>query len=187
MPRFRVNRFAVLLGAVMVVTGCQLDGSSAPVQSGGPSVSGTPVPEATCRPIDLRTPAGEALDLTGTWQGGVMVHHVRQNGDCVWWIAYGTWPGTTLGETGTVVFAGRLASDFTLRGRFEHIVQLANPDVYGLPGSGRELAFSVVFDDAGNATTLERLGPVPVAPPMVYFDELLHVGPLPEPADPPQQ
>jgi hypothetical protein len=170
-----------------MISGCQDDGQPGPSASVGPDPSGPSGTAIDCQSIDLRTPAGEALDLTGTWEGGAMVHHVRQTGDCVWWIAYGTWPGLALGETGTLVFASRLASDFTVRGRFEHIVGLNNADAYGLPGPGRELRFSVVFDDAGNATTLERLGPVPVVPPMVYFDELRLVGSLPRPAAPPQQ
>jgi hypothetical protein len=94
-----------------------------------------------------------------------MVHHVRQTGDCVSWIGYGTWPGTELGEIGTLVFLGRLAPDFTVRGQFTWIVGLVSPsNGYGLPGQGRRLEFEVVFDDAGNPTRLFRDAPPAVAP-----------------------
>jgi hypothetical protein len=144
---------------------------------------------ADCGTSNLVSPAGDRLDLTGTWQGGVMVHHVRQTGECVSWIGYGTWPGTELGEIGTLVFLGRLAPDFSVRGQFTWIVGLVNPNnAYGLPGQGRQLEFEVVFDDAGNPTRLVRNALPAVEPSdFEYYDELQYIGPLPAPVAPPQQ
>jgi hypothetical protein len=171
---------------VLALVGC---GAASPAPSG--SVSASPsagaAPADDCQAIDLVSPAGDRLDLTGTWQGGVMVHHIRQFNECVWWIAYSTWPGTELGDIGNLVFFGRLASDFTLSGRFMPIVMNDQADTYGLPGQGRSLVFQIVFDDTGRATTLVRDAPRQHEPPLQYFDELTFVGPLPEPAGPPQQ
>jgi hypothetical protein len=173
---------------VLVLVGC---GAASPAPSGSVSASQPAGAAAAddCQPIDLVSPAGDRLDLTGTWQGGVMVHHIRQTGDCVSWIGYGTWPGTELGEIGTLVFLGRLAPDFSVRGQFTWIVGLVNPNnAYGLPGQGRHLVFEVVFDDAGNATRLVRDAPPALEPSdFEYYDELRRVGPLPLPVAPPQQ
>jgi hypothetical protein len=173
---------------VLVLVGCST-ASPSPSGSDSPGPSAVAAPAADCRAIDLMSPSGERVDLTGTWQGGVMVHHVRQTGDCVSWIGYGTWPGTEFGEIGTLVFLGRLAPDFSVRGQFTWIVGLVNPNnAYGLPGQGRHLEFEVVFDDAGNATRLVRDAPPAVEPSgFEYYDELNYVGPLPEPVAPPQQ
>jgi hypothetical protein len=173
---------------MLVLVGCGA-ASPSPAESVSPGPSVVGAPPADCGTSNLVSPSGDRLDLTGTWQGGVMVHHVRQTGDCVSWIGYGTWPGTELGEIGTLVFLGRLAPDFSVRGQFTWIVGLENPNnAYGLPGQGRHLEFEVVFDDAGKPTTLVRDAPPAVTPSdFEYYDELQYVGPLPAPVAPPQQ
>ena len=71
---------------------------------------------AGCSPIDLRMPSGDRLDLTGTWTGGSTIHHLRQVGDCVWWVGISDLPGEPAGESWLNSFQGHLASDFTLSG-----------------------------------------------------------------------
>jgi hypothetical protein len=180
-------RVASLIATLAVLVACQSSGAPAQSASVSPGPEGTSVAAVDCEPIDLRTPTGDRVDLTGTWEGGVMVHHIRQEDECVWWIAYSTWPGTDLGEIGNLVFLGKLAPDFTLSGRFTPIVMSDQADIYGLPQQGRTLKFTVEFDEAGQPTRLVRDAPLQTDPPLQYFDELTFVGPLPEPADPPQQ
>lgn len=173
---------------VMLLVGCT---ASAPPGSEGPSAAGSNIIGSgsadTCSPIDLRSPIGDRIDLTGTWEGSVFLNHVRQVGDCVWWIGYGRWPGTEPGELATLTFFGRLTSDFTLSGYWITIVRPDAPQVYypGPPDGG--VTFTIGFDpDTGVATTLTRVGAgrTDVEYPS---DELRLVGPLPESANPPQR
>jgi hypothetical protein len=176
----------VLVGALMI--GCT---SSSSPGSEGPSQVGSnltaPDPADTCRPIDIRSPTGERIDLTGTWEGGVFIHHVRQIGDCVWWIGYGRWPGTEPGELATLTFFGRLATDFTVAGVFATIVRPDSPAYYFPGPSSGSVAFDIGFDsETGAATTLTRVGAGRTD--AEYPSEVLRlVGPLPDSANPPQQ
>jgi hypothetical protein len=118
-----------------------------------------------------------------------MVHHVRQTGNCVWWIAYSTWPGTELGEIETVVFSGHVLPNLTVEGSFSPVVQLENPIPYGYPRRAGEAHFEIAFDDAGDPSRLVLIRSGSGAPEDVpgYFPQLIRVGDLPEPDAPPQQ
>lgn len=158
--------------------------------SEGPSAAGSPIigsgPADTCSPIDLRSPTGDRIDLTGTWEGGVFINHVRQVGDCVWWIGYGRWPGTEPGELATLTFFGHIASDFTLSGSWATIVRPDAPGVYYPGPPGGAVAFMIGFGpETGVATTLTRVG-AGRTDAEYPSDELRLVGPLPESANPPQ-
>lgn len=140
-----------------------------------------------CTSIELFSPQGERVDLTGTWEGGIFVHHVRQLGDCVWWIGYARWPGTELGELATLTFFGHLAADFSLSGQWATIVRPSAPAAYYAgPADGR-VAFLVEFDpESGFADALTRI--TGAKTDATYpSDELRWVGQLPESANPPQQ
>jgi hypothetical protein len=139
-----------------------------------------------CRPIDLRSPTGERIDLTGTWEGGIFLHHVRQVGDCVWWIGYARWPGTEPGDLATLTFFGQLASDFTLSGNWTTIVRPSGPGAYYDGPQEGDVAFTIRFDpDTGAATTLTRVG-AGAAERAYPTDVIRLVGPLPASADPGQ-
>ena len=113
---------AVAAGLVLCLVGCNPSPgtSTSPV----PSVSASAAAVA-CPPIDLRTPAGDRIDLTGTWltekegiRGGI--YYFRQVGSCIWFAGGFTPPDdlevrTALGYI-TVVFHGTLQSDFTING-----------------------------------------------------------------------
>ena len=174
-----------ILGAALVA--CS-SGSSAPTDSGSSALpSSGDSPEASCAPIELISPQGERVDLTGTWDGGIFTHHVRQVGDCVWWIGYARWPGTELGELATLTFLGRLAPDFSLSGQWATIVRPDIPGVYyGGPSDGR-VAFLIGFDpESGTASTLTRIG-AGTGLPTYPGETLERVGQLPESANPPPQ
>jgi len=79
----------------------------------------TPAPSATPRPcahLDLRTPSGTEIDLSGTWQGASGVYRMSQVGSCVWWVVQSAWPGNAIGQDWQFAFRGQIASDFTLSG-----------------------------------------------------------------------
>ena len=80
----------------------------------------------TCPNLDLRSPNGSSVNLTGTWYGEdhAWLFYVYQSGSCVWWA--GGFPTSEtsdlfrydgLGHV-TVVFAGTVASDFTVSGEW---------------------------------------------------------------------
>lgn len=182
-----IRYFAACLVLTLLI-GCTATTSPG---SGGPSAAASPNTDqgsaGTCRPIDLRSPTGERIDLTGTWEGGIFLHHVRQVGDCVWWIGYARWPGTEPGELATLTFFGLLASDFTLSGNWTTIVRPSGPGAYYNGPQEGGVAFTIRFDpDTGGATVLARVG-AGSTDAEYPADELRLTGPLPESANPPQQ
>ena len=179
--------FTVWLVAATLV-GCSASPSPG---SEGPSTFASPVIDAgsadTCSPIDLRSPTGERIDLTGTWEGGIFVHHVRQVLDCVWWIGYARWPGTEPGELATLTFFGHVASDFTLSGTWTTIVRPSSPAAYYDGPQEGQVSFTIRLDpDTGMATALTRVG-AGSTHAGYPADEMRLVGPLPDSANPPQQ
>ena len=137
--------------------------------------------------MQLVAPNAEAVDLTGTWEGGAFLHHVRQVGDCVWWIGYAQWPGTEPGELATLTFFGWLKPDFSVAGQFATIVRpSASGPYYPGPPDG-PVVFLIGFDpDSGSVAELTRVG-AGQTEAEYPTDELRLVGPLPESANPPTQ
>ena len=162
------------------------------------SSSGAPVPTESgasraCEPIGLMSPQGEPVDLTGTWDGGVFLHHVRQVGDCVSWIGYARWPGTEPGELATLTFFGRIAADFSIEGTWTTIVRPDTVDAYYPPAPDGPVRFLIEFDtELGTVSELVLTGYDPanvsLGFPIPYPSQVLRwVGPLPDSANPPQQ
>lgn len=79
---------------------------------------------ADCPQIDLRSPAGNPVNLTETWYGSdsTVVYYLTQKGSCLWWAGgfatSETSPGFVFGGLGgyTSVFAGHMSTDFTVEG-----------------------------------------------------------------------
>lgn len=103
------------------------------VSCAGPDASGTSTPGpastgdtglADCPPIDLRSPAGNPVNLTGTWYGRdpTILYYLTQKGSCLWWAGgfatSATSPNFAFGGLGgyTSVFAGTIKTDFTVEG-----------------------------------------------------------------------
>jgi hypothetical protein len=175
----------VFLALAACTTASPSFSSSAPV----PTESGA---SPACEPIGLLSPQGEPLDLTGTWDGGVFLHHVRQVGDCVSWIGYGLWPGTEPGELATLTFFGRIAADFSIEGTWTTIVRPDTVDAYYRAAPDGPVKFLIAFDtELGTVSELVLTGydpahdslefPAPYPSPVLRW-----VGPLPESANPPQ-
>lgn len=178
----------VLGAAVLVLAACN-SGSAAPNEAGSgaaPDASNV-VSGAECRPIDLRSPQGAQVDLTGTWSSDGFDHHVRQIGDCVWWIGYSRWPGTEPGELATLTFFGHLNTDLTLAGVWTSIVRPGFWEPYFDGEPEGSVAFEIEFDsESGLAAELIRVGGDGGGLTETYpGDSLQLVGPLPPSANPP--
>jgi hypothetical protein len=166
-------------------------------ESALPSSSTAPTSETAVAPVcesnQLISPGGEPLDLTGTWDGGIFLHHVRQVGDCVSWIGYARWPGTEPGELATITFFGHTAADFSVAGTWTTIVRPDSVDAYYAPSPDGPVRFLIEFDPKlGTVSELVLTGYDPgllsFGEPNPYPAEVLRwVGPLPESANPPQQ
>jgi len=101
-----------------------LAGCLSPNPSVSPSASVDPSPSAVaqaCPALELRTPLGARIDLSGTWTGGNVLHEMRQLGDCVWWVGQSNFPGEPLGSEVLNTFHGHITEDFTLTGEFAEI------------------------------------------------------------------
>ena len=110
------RRLTILVSVAIWITAC-----ASPAASIAPSPSTTQTTANGCESIDVRTPSGERVDLTGTWQvvGVGPLYYVSQIADCVW-IA-GVFrsedePLTLLGLD--YAFDGHLRPDLTVRGRW---------------------------------------------------------------------
>jgi hypothetical protein len=144
MPRLGRLGGLVLLSAGVVLGGCGTSpASSAPASSQAPSPSVAAASDP-CQPVDLRTPDGERVDLTGAWEGGVTFHEARQSRDCVWWVGFSSWPGDDLGDAWLLTFSGHLEPDFTLHGEWAEIYTAELHAPRNCP-----VTFRVEFTDAG--------------------------------------
>ncbi len=112
--------------------------------------------------MDLRSPSGEEVDLTGTWATELWTpragtYYLQQIGECLWWA--GGFPLDTddpsFGPTGNWinVFRGAVHSDFTVVGDWTDVHrECSTPTVivcYGgpaRPGSGGTISLEIRFD-----------------------------------------
>ena len=176
-----MRRLALCTGALLLIgctaipslAGSDSSGSSSPLQS----------PATSCTPIELRTPGGSRVDLTGTWRGRSAVHYVRQLESCVWWFALSDLPGEPAGSAFSISFHGHVRQDFTLVGEWAFVVRPVTP---GTPASALEpVTFTIDVDVSGGEEALILLGPgggIDTGGPVVGFYDavtLERVGPLP--------
>jgi hypothetical protein len=137
------------VAVLVVVTACASPAASVDPSPSEPAEPATP---DACRPIDLRAPSGERVDLTGTWQetGGGPFYIVDQNADCVWiigaFLRHEDVEGFAMWET--FVFDGNLRPDFTLQGRSVFL---------NLPGQTRDYSgtFAMTLDLGGDPWALQ--------------------------------
>jgi hypothetical protein len=111
---------SVLLGAALSATGC----GASPALTPTPALTETPVPAAGnlppgCDPIELRSPRGASIDLSGTWTTGTeeagneIRYELRQSGECLWGRGFSAYRGEEPGESFDMVLVGTARSDFT--------------------------------------------------------------------------
>ena len=145
-----------LIGAALMVAACT--SSSAPPTSAPPTESAAAevgnLPPG-CQPIDLRSPAGDAVELTGIWIQDADEGRqpskwwIRAFGDCVW--GSGIYDAYTEDEffaraDSVQVLLGRMGSDFVIDGAIALVGP--HPD-FGTSESFAEVRIIIDFDDDG--------------------------------------
>ncbi|MEK6191447.1 MAG: hypothetical protein AABM41_03870 [Chloroflexota bacterium] len=148
-----------------------------------PALTGSPAAEVGnlppgCELIDLRSPAGEAVDLTGIWiqdekEGGQpSTWWIRALGDCIWGSGINdlyTDDEFLAGPHSIQALQGRLANDFVIDGT---IVLLGPPPDFAAPQYFAPVRLLIEFDQAGKVTLREdRIAGVqgPRCPDPVFF------------------
>jgi hypothetical protein len=159
-PTPRLRR--AFIGAAIVVAACTaspaLPTSTPPTETAGAEVGNLP---PGCEPIALRSPAGEAVDLTGIWiqdenEGRQPSKWwIRTLGDCIW--------GTGLYETYTEdeflsrsdsvqVLQGRVGNDFVIEGT---IVLLGPHPAFAVLQYHADVRIQIDIDADGGITLRE--------------------------------
>jgi hypothetical protein len=149
------HRRWLALGAVgtLMLAGCApASPASSPESSVDASVLGTPT--TACPHISLLSPAGNQVNLSGTWTGEfpTTLYYVWQRGTCVWWAG-----GFATSETSegfvydglglfTMVFAGRISTDFRIEGTWS--IVRSGPG-YIDPNGGESMILEVTFVGSG--------------------------------------
>ena len=142
-----------VIGALMLAA-CASSPSMSPQAS-------APIRAATaCPNIDLVTPAGNRVNLAGTWHGDfpTTLYYVWQRGACVWWAG-----GFATSETSdgfvydglglfTMVFAGQITADFTIEGSWS--VVRGGP-TYIEPFGGESMIIEITFVGTGDEEQVE--------------------------------
>lgn len=173
---------ALLVGALLAACTPTIP-AAPPGPSALASATGDEGIASTCSPIELRTPSGSRVDLTGTWRGRGAVHHIRQSGSCVWWIALSDIPGLPPGSAYSITFHGQVRPAFTLVGEWAFVVR---PIMPGTPPSGMQpITLSIDVAASGGEEEIVLRGPgggPDTGGPVVDFYDAItmeRVGPLP--------
>ena len=143
---------------VALVAACS---ASAGTTTGEPSAasSAAGLADPACKPIDLRTPSGQRIDLTGTWEGYEALHFVRQYGDCVWWEEFTAVPDDEpLGYIYRSLFFGRLRTDFTLVGQWADIYTGILPNGAPVIPSNGEATWEIIIQSEGTTEVITLRG-----------------------------
>jgi len=147
---------------VALLAGCSTSAgasdSEPPATSSAAAVAEA-VAEPGCKPIDLRTPSGQRIDLTGTWEGYEALHFVRQYGDCVWWEEFTAVPDDEpMGSIYRSVFFGRLQTDFTLVGQWADIYTGILPNGAPVIPSNGEAVWEIIIQSEGTTEVITLRG-----------------------------
>ena len=139
----------VALGVVAILSACATSPHGFPA-SVLPSPSAA-APE--CPGLDLRTPDGQIVYLTGRWIGSgdpnalpaPSVYFLRQTNSCLAWVGLSAQPGEALGDSWIETFSGQIHANFTIAGSWEMV-----------SGEGRgEIVVDIVLVPVGDRSDLE--------------------------------
>jgi hypothetical protein len=151
-----------LISAAFVVAACTPSSapptSASPTESEAAEVSNLP---PGCEPIDLRSPAGEDVDLNGIWiQDDIEGRQpskwwIQTLGDCIW--GTGIFDDYTEDPFAAISFSvqglqGRVGNDFVIDST---IVLLGPRPAFALPQPLAEVRLLIEFDPAGQVTLRE--------------------------------
>jgi hypothetical protein len=148
-----------LLGVACLIAACTP--SAAPSSSVRSTAS--PVAEAGnlpagCEPIHLRSPAGEAVDLTGIWIQDededrlASTWWIRALGDCVWGSGISDNYSEDPRPDSVQVLQGRVGNDFVIDGT---IVLVGPPPFFVVPQFFAEVRLLIEFAPEGEITLRE--------------------------------
>ena len=119
----RLLRMAIAAGAIGIIAGCS---SNVPASPSSVSPSSLLPAGADCVFLDLRTPTGARVDLTGTWRGNDDAYYsFYQSGNCLW--------ATGTSAHAVLTLRGTLMNDLTVPVEFAIVacVLRAGPTVCG--------------------------------------------------------
>lgn len=151
-----------LIGAACLVAACTPTpappASAPPTESPAAAVSNLPT---GCEPIDLRSPAGEPVDLNGIWIQDDQESRqpskwwIRTLGDCIW--GTGIYDDYTEDPLFALSFSvqglqGRVGNDFVIDST---IVHLGPHPALALPQYLAEVRLLIEFDASGEITLRE--------------------------------
>ena len=137
------------LASALTIIGCTaIEASPTPAEMPGDEAT------ALCPEVDLRTPDGERLDLTGTWQADDFgTFYLAQREACLHWLGmspalaeFGAEFGAEAGDLWTQVYVGQIGSDFRVNGEWSD-VPYRDDDPSWMPNSGELLLSIGFFDD----------------------------------------
>ena len=155
MSRLALGQLGVLLVAVGVGS-CQ--GSSVAPSPGPTASAEASATAADCPTIDIRTPQGTRIDLTGTWTtgnagaGNQVLYELRQDGDCLWGRAYSAYGDQDLGESFDLLTVGIVRPDFTAE---VDLLELRVGDPFGYPSFSRATAtLTLRFESTADGESL---------------------------------
>ncbi len=149
-----LGRFTLLCVAL---AGCQ---SPTPSPNSEPTASASlTAPAASeCPAIDIRTPQGTRIDLTGTWTtgsplaGDEVIYELRQDGECLWGRAYSAFGGQEPGEAFDILIVGIVRPDFTAE---VDVLELRLGDPFGYPSFNRASAtLALRFESTADGESL---------------------------------
>jgi hypothetical protein len=118
-------------------------------------------PRASCELIDLRSPSGEQIDLTGTWEQRVSddeparMWWVRQSGTCVWAVTMSPeFPETPIQGYDLQALRGDVDSSFVIRAEMAEVAHMDEFELAAWP-TWTTVSLLIEFDDAGQAVLRE--------------------------------
>lgn len=128
-----------------------------------PSASSTGAGTAECPEIDLRSPTGDRIDLSGTWEEHISddqaprMWWIRQIGTCVWAATMSPdFPESAIQGYDLQVLSGVVDSSFVIRAEITEVAPMRQPwyedTIWPMTASVR---FLIDFDDAGQVVIRE--------------------------------
>lgn len=159
-PRGRWELLSVSALAALAMSAC----AAGPMTSAvSPSAATAGPAAADCAALDLRSPTGERIALSGTWvteREGTRagIYYLHQVGECLWFAGSFPPPGDNdaQGLLGfqTVVFKGRVRSDFSITGEWIDVRHVG----LGPFGAGGTMTLQIEFSGPNDAMRLVFVG-----------------------------
>jgi hypothetical protein len=164
MPPQSLNRRGVrsiCMGGLLLLVAVGLGScqGSSPTSTPMPNASaGASASPAECPTIDIRTPQGTRIDLTGTWTTGTplagneVIYDLRQYGECLWGQAYSGFEGQEPGEAFDILIVGIVRPDFIAEVDLLEL-RLGDPIEYP-PFSRASATLSLQFESTADGESL---------------------------------